>query len=103
MAKKKFQWVAGEAEEGFVEQGRGRSAAKRKHRAIEAFAGELLDTPDLWTELELSDEMVAALEEGCRLKARGGRAATALRRHLRHLATLLRREESEALLARLPS
>ncbi len=105
MAKKKFQWVAGEEEDpdAPVEQGRGRSRAKRAHRALEAFAVELLGDPGSWAELELSDEMVAALNEGRRLQARGGRAAGALRRHKRHLASLLRREESEALRDRLPS
>jgi hypothetical protein len=104
MAKKKFGWVAGEVEDPdvYVHPGRGRGKAKRRHQEIEALAIELLDATADWKALGLSDEMIAGLKEGRRLRTKGGRSAIALRRHMRFLAGVLSREESPAIIARFP-
>lgn len=96
MAKKKFQWVAGEEPEEPQRPGRGRSRRKREAAAVELLGARLLDQPELWEGQDVPEDVRHALHEGRRLKARGGRASHALRRHLRYLGGLLRAEDAEA-------
>jgi ribosomal 50S subunit-associated protein YjgA (DUF615 family) len=103
MAKKKFQWVAGEEPEEPNDglPGRGRSRRKREALAVEKLAGELIGKPGTWASLELEESTLKALQEAVRLKTKGGRSAIALRRHTRYLAGLLRREDLDAIRDRL--
>ncbi len=106
MAKKKFQWVAGEDtsdEESRDERVvRSRSARKREAAAVQGLVEELMaQSESEWVTLALSEDVIAALHEGVRLKRRGGRAVSALRRHVRYTAGLLRRDDAEAIADRL--
>jgi ribosomal 50S subunit-associated protein YjgA (DUF615 family) len=100
MAKKKFQWVAGEDtsdEENRDERVvRSRSARKRDAVAVQGLVHDLMARREsTWIALELEEDVIEALHEAVRLKRRGGRAGTALRRHVRYTAGLLRREGSD--------
>ena len=99
MAKKKFQWVAGEEPVDPYEgrPGRGRSRRKREAEATEKLAIELINRPRTWAALDLDEDILEALHEAVRLKTKGGRATHALRRHTRFLAGLLRRADADAI------
>ena len=105
MAKKKFQWVAGEDDQGDSEDlpaGPSKSARKREALAAEVLATELLAQPErVWNAMELEDDVITALRHGQGLKQKGGRSMVALRRHVRYCAGLLRRDDADEIRARL--
>ena len=99
MAKKQFQWVRDAAdgagdEETESARTASRSARKREADRLDALVRSLLELqPHQWRDMPLSAELRAALDGGRSLKSRSG-VRGALRRHLLHIAALLRREDA---------
>jgi len=70
-------------------EGRGRSAKKREAQAIEALAVRLIETNEaLCRRLSLPDELREGLDQARRITARVAR-----KREIKHLSSLLRRDE----------
>ena len=84
-----------EDDKEFEQEGRGRSARKRVVRTFDVMALELLELSDeRCSKLPITDELKRALHD-----ARTTRSKSARRRHIRHLAGLLRDrgDETEAI------
>jgi ribosome-associated protein len=102
MAKKQFQWVAdGEPEEEESTRSwrrdSSRSARKRESDVLADLVGELLALqPSQWQDMGMESELLAALREGKRLLAKRS-VRSGRRRHMLHIAALLRREEPETI------
>ncbi len=104
MAKKQFQWVRdGEDDDGEeLSSGRrdsSRSQRKREADRLDALVRELLRLqPAQWQGMPLSDQLLAGLVEGRRLQQKTG-VRGGLRRHVLHIAGLLRREDDDTVAA----
>jgi ribosome-associated protein len=102
MAKKQFQWVAdGEPEEEDSTRSwrrdSSRSARKRESDVLADLVGELLALqPSQWQGMGMDAELLAALREGQRLLAKRS-VRSGRRRHMLHIAALLRREQPETI------
>ena len=100
MARKKFQWSRGEDDsEGefhFTERA-SRSKRAREEKRIVALARGLvrLEVAKL-DDLPLTEEVLEAVQHARRLRARGG-VKGAMRRQMLLVATVLRRQDPEAL------
>jgi ribosome-associated protein len=100
VAKKQFQWVRDGADEVQEDLDTGRrssskSARKREADRLDALVRKLLELqPHHWGEIPLNPKLCAALTEGKRLQRKSG-VRGGLRRHLLHIAGLLRDEEPE--------
>jgi ribosome-associated protein len=81
----------GSEDEEYEQEGRGRSARKREVRTFDVMALELLElSDDRCARLPITDDFKRALTE-----ARTTRSKSARRRHIRHIAALLRDREDE--------
>ena len=90
MANKDSSEEEGE-EEVFEQEGRGRSARKRVVRTFDAMALSLLElSDDRCRKLPVTDNLKRGLHD-----ARTTKSKSARRRHIRHLASLLRDNEAE--------
>ena len=98
--KTRFQWDSETAEEDALELPSRRELKREDNRYKAAVKSLLALKTERWAELPLSDESHQALLEARRLKQKGN-VRGGLRRQVNRVATVLRQDDLEAILAAL--